>query len=266
MIDVLVLGTTQLRHQYFALQMIRWFDASIIMKIHNEDVIKYVGEESKIIREHITKFRETEMQFFFDIVNNNRELIKSHTIKTITNDINDDENVELIKELNPRLIVIHSINLIKDKLIDLFPKRIINLHAGLSPYYRGGGTNVFPFYNNELEYIGMTIHYIDKGIDSGDIIHQGKPIFEVNDNTHTIGCKNIILGAELMREVVNRYLSSDKPLPAYKQKLVDGKLYLWKHFTEETVKRINDNIQNGIVREYSKNPKSVKIIKLSELT
>jgi folate-dependent phosphoribosylglycinamide formyltransferase PurN len=45
----------------------------------------------------------------------------------------------------------------------------------------------------------MTIHYIDIGIDSGDIILQGRPRFEEGDDTHTIGCKNLILGAELMR-------------------------------------------------------------------
>ncbi|MBE3094977.1 MAG: hypothetical protein IMZ52_08080 [Actinobacteria bacterium] len=265
MIDVLVLGTTQLRHQYFALQMIKYFNASVIMKIHKGPVIKYTGKESRVIQKHTNDFKKIEEQFFLDMINKNSDIIKEHTVKLITNSINEKENIELIKQLNPKLIVVHSIDLIKDEIIKCFPKRIINLHAGLSPYYRGGGTNVFPFYNNELEYVGMTIHYIDIGIDSGDIIHQGRPTFEENDNTHTIGCKNVILGTELMKDVVCNYLSSDKPLSAYKQDISKGKLYLWKDFTEETIKRINKNIQEGIVRIYAKHPRNVPLVQWGKL-
>lgn len=266
MIDVLVLGTTQLRHQYFALQMIKYFNASIIMKIHEGPVIKYINKESKIVQKHINEFQKTEKQFFFDIVHKNQDIIKKHTIKMITNNINEEENIKLIKQLNPKLIVVHSIDLIKNELIKCFPKRIINLHAGLSPYYRGGGTNVFPFYNNELEYVGMTIHYIDIGIDSGDIIHQGRPIFDENDNSHIIGCKNVILGSELMKDIIDSYLFLDKPLPAYKQDLKNGKLYFWKDFTEDVVIKINKNIQNGIVKLYANNPKTVPLVRWGRLT
>jgi methionyl-tRNA formyltransferase len=260
MIDVLVLGTTQLRHQYFALQMIKHFNASIITKIHNGPVVKYTGEKSDIVQSHTNNFEIIEKQYFFDIVNKNKDLIKKHTIKTITNDINEEENVEMIKQLNPKLIVVHSIELLKDKIINYFPNKIINLHSGLSPYYRGGGTNVFPFYNNELEYVGMTVHYIDIGIDSGDIIHQGRPVFDENDTIHTIGCKNVILGTKLMIDVIKHQLREDKPLISYKQNKKDGKLYLWKDFTEDIVKRINKNMRKGMIKSYAKNPKRVPIV------
>ena len=266
MTDVLVLGTTQLRHKYFALKMIKHFDVSVITKVHNGPVVKYTGEKSDIVQKHTDDFEITEKRYFSDIVKENQSLINEHTVKTITNNINEEENIEMIKQLNPRLIVVHSIELLRDKIISCFPNRILNLHAGLSPYYRGGGTNVFPFYNNELEYIGMTIHYIDSGIDSGGIIHQGRPIFEENDDTHTIGCKNVILGSELMKDIIDSYLFLDKPLSAYKQDLKRGKLYLWKDFTEEVVIKINENIKNEMVKKYARNPKKVPLIRWGELT
>jgi len=266
MIDVLVLGTPKLRHQYFALQMIRRFNAFVIMKKYDEQTItKCKGEIPEVIQIHIDNFKETEERFFADKINVNRKLIKEHTIKIITSNINDKENVSIIKKLNPKLIAVHSIDLLKDELINLFPKRIINLHAGLSPYYRGGGTNIFPFYNNELEYVGMTVHYIDMGIDSGDIIHQGRPIFEEDDNTHTIGCKNVLLGTELTCNMIDKYLSLNEPLLAIKQDIKNGKLYRWKDFTQETVEKINKNIQEGMIREYARNPKYVPIVRWGEL-
>jgi methionyl-tRNA formyltransferase len=57
----------------------------------------------------------------------------------------------------------------------------------LSPYYRGSGTNFFPFVNNEPEYVGATFMYIDEGIDTGEIIHQIRPTIFLGDTIHHVG-------------------------------------------------------------------------------
>ena len=44
----------------------------------------------------------------------------------------------------------------KGKILKEFRSKIINAHLGLSPYYRGSGTNIFPFVNKEIEYVGVT--------------------------------------------------------------------------------------------------------------
>ena len=58
------------------------------------------------------------------------------------------------------------------KLINLYKNKIINVHAGLIPYYRGTGCNVWTFYNKKLEYTGMTVHFVNERIDDGKIICQ----------------------------------------------------------------------------------------------
>ena len=68
----------------------------------------------------------------------------------------------------------------------MYEGRFINIHLGLSPYYRGSGTNFFPFVNNELQFVGTTFMLIDKGIDTGRIIHQLRSDFKF-DNIHDIG-------------------------------------------------------------------------------
>ena len=47
---------------------------------------------------------------------------------------------------------------------------IINLHTGPSPYTRGGNCNLYALRDGHPEWVGVTVHYIDPGIDSGELI------------------------------------------------------------------------------------------------
>lgn len=66
--------------------------------------------------------------------------------------------------------------ILKKDIIDLFPNKIINLHISLLPYNRGADPNLWSYLENSPK--GVTIHKIDKGIDTGDILLQK----EVKDN------------------------------------------------------------------------------------
>jgi len=220
-IDLLVTCPDKLRHKYFSIELTKAFpNSGILIEQPNVGSSKYTEE------------------------------IQNHF---------DQATVSLIQNLNPKVTVVHGTSIIKLNLISLFSNRLINLHAGLSPYYRGSGTNVFPFYNRELEYVGMTIHYINEGIDTGDIILQARPEFEKGDNTHTIGCKSVILGTELMKKVVEKQLTEGKPLFAVEQK-GESKYYKRKDFTEEILRTINQNLKQGLVEDYIQNPKKIDLI------
>jgi methionyl-tRNA formyltransferase len=90
----------------------------------------------------------------------------------VTGAINSQEVLDFIERLQPDLIMVSGTSLIKAGILELKPsKGIINLHTGLSPYVKGGPncTN-WCISNNTLHLIGNTIMWIDKGIDSGNII------------------------------------------------------------------------------------------------
>jgi methionyl-tRNA formyltransferase len=61
------------------------------------------------------------------------------------------------------------------------PDKIINLHISLLPYNRGSNPNVWSFLEDTPK--GVTIHYIDEGIDTGDILFQKEIIFEEDNET-----------------------------------------------------------------------------------
>lgn len=70
-------------------------------------------------------------------------------------------------------------HIIKKDIIDKFINRIINLHISLLPYNRGADPNFWSYIEQTPK--GVTIHYIDEGLDTGDIIVQK----EVQDNIET---------------------------------------------------------------------------------
>ena len=60
---------------------------------------------------------------------------------------------------------------IPQKVIEYYPNRILNIHPALLPKFRGSNPWFWMYYNMEKKG-GVTIHYIDEGEDTGDIIYQ----------------------------------------------------------------------------------------------
>lgn len=87
-------------------------------------------------------------------------------------DINSEDFWISVKEYNVDMFVSMSFNQIfKERLLNLPPLKTINCHAGKLPFYRGRNILNWALINDEKEF-GITVHYLDTGIDTGDIILQ----------------------------------------------------------------------------------------------
>lgn len=88
--------------------------------------------------------------------------------------INKPSSLEIIKSYNPDLLVsIAGNQIFRKNLINLAPKGCINLHTALLPKYRGLMPSFWVLKNNE-KYTGVSVFFVDEGIDSGPIIVQKK--------------------------------------------------------------------------------------------
>ena len=101
------------------------------------------------------------------------EYAKSHGIDYMTPvQINSEEFYLKACEYNCDLFVSMSFNQIfRKRIIELPRLNTINCHAGKLPFYRGRNILNWALINDEKEF-GITVHYIDEGIDTGDIILQ----------------------------------------------------------------------------------------------
>jgi methionyl-tRNA formyltransferase len=86
--------------------------------------------------------------------------------------INSEEFLKSIDSYNCDLFVSMSFNQIfRKKIINVPHLGVINCHAGKLPFYRGRNVLNWALINDEKEF-GITVHYVDEGIDTGDIILQ----------------------------------------------------------------------------------------------
>jgi len=70
-------------------------------------------------------------------------------------------------------------HMIRQPVLDWFRGRIINLHISLLPWNRGADPNLWSWIDGTPK--GVTIHYVDAGVDTGDIIAQREVLFSGNE-------------------------------------------------------------------------------------
>ena len=87
---------------------------------------------------------------------------------------------------------------LKPDFLSLLPKGCINLHPAYLPYNRGAHPNVWSIVDKTPA--GVTLHYIDEGIDTGDIIRQVQVPVVFTDTGETLYRKLEAAGLELLRE------------------------------------------------------------------
>jgi len=130
--------------------------------------------------------------------------------------INHPESVKSIKKYDPDLLIsILGNQIFKEPIIDLAPKGCLNLHTALLPKYRGLMPTFWVMKNDE-EYTGVSVFFVDEGIDSGPIIVQEKVKIgnktqeELIKHTKKIGMESIAKAVDLIeKDQVNLIENND---------------------------------------------------------
>lgn len=115
--------------------------------------------------------------------NNVRKVLTDFKIPEIelTKSINHPDSVAALQALKPDLLIsILGNQIFKEPIFNLAPKGCLNLHTALLPKYRGLMPTFWVLKNQE-KYTGVSVFYVDKGIDSGPIVVQKK--VEIGDRT-----------------------------------------------------------------------------------
>ena len=112
---------------------------------------------------------------------------------------------ELIEELNKYradLFVVVAFRILPEEIIFLPPKGVINLHASLLPKYRGAAPIQWALLNGEKE-TGVTTFYIEKKVDTGDIILQKPVKIYPDDNAGKLHDRLSKIGAQVVLDTVS---------------------------------------------------------------
>lgn len=109
--------------------------------------------------------------------------------------IHEPIDLELIDRYSPDLVISYNYQyIIKEDVINAMGGQIINMHISFLPWNRGASPNVWSFIDDTPK--GVTIHRLEKGLDTGKIIVQRELFFD--ENVETLSTTYQKLNAEIV--------------------------------------------------------------------
>ncbi len=185
-----------------------------------------------------------EAAFFFP---NDRPRLNRPDLLCEVPHVNHPRVLELVERLDPDVIAVFGTSLIRGELLGKGRLGMVNLHGGLSPHYRGADGTFWALYNGEPHKVGCTIHYIDRGIDTGRLIAHVCPQVQEGDDELGLFWRAVKDSAEVYAELMDR-LERREPLGAVQKER--GHLYqvkdrLWKH-ERELAKKMRGGLLKGV--------------------
>ena len=116
--------------------------------------------------------------------------------------VNDDRCLELIQTLDPQLVVVNGTRIISERILLATAATFIDMHAGITPAYRGVHGAYWALVNGDAEHCGVTVHLVDAGIDTGAIIGSALIQPTSTDNFVTYPLLQLSAGIPLMRSAI----------------------------------------------------------------
>jgi methionyl-tRNA formyltransferase len=125
--------------------------------------------------------------------------------------INSPESRRVLRRFEPAVIAVANFSqILKPSVLAIPPRGCVNLHPSLLPKYRGPSPFYWALQNRERQ-TGVTVHYVDEGIDSGDII--GQVAFEIGarDREVTLRARAAAVGARLLVDALEQIAAGTAP-------------------------------------------------------
>ena len=141
--------------------------------------------------------------------------------------VNDEKTIKALQDLDPAIVVINGTRIISQKVIDCIPGRFLNMHAGITPLYRGVHGAYWSLAGHDRDHCGVTVHLVDKGIDTGGILDQVVIQPAREDNFVTYPLLQIASGIPCLTRVVQTMLQGIVEEVA----APEGESRLWSHPT-----------------------------------
>ena len=136
--------------------------------------------------------------------------------------------------------IVRQIIISQKNIIEKINATLLNMHAGITPKYRGVHGGYWALVNQDIEHCGVTVYLVDPGIDTGGIISQKQIIITKKDNYATYPLLQLIKGLECIEEAITQ-IENGKLI--IQKNGLDSKLYYHPTVIEYFYNRIFNNIK-----------------------
>lgn len=220
-------------------------------------VVKDTEQKSTVMERYFERVQEAERLIFerprFVQKNINLFIMKTGDLSLLDQDV-------MFPALQSDYYVVFGASYIRGWLIDfLVENKAINIHMGVSPYYRGSSSNFWPLFDGNPLLVGSTIHLLSKGLDNGDILFHAMP--EVQDHAAFEYSMRAVLSAHvaLIQRISDKTIFSLPRIPQSKLK----EIRYTKHidFTDEVAEAFlsRDLSNSELIRQIKNSPKPMLV-------
>ncbi len=112
------------------------------------------------------RIREIEREFGFD----ESQIDPTRVIRVAS--VNSERTEMLLQRLTPDVVIVNGTRIISKRILTCVPAPFVNMHAGITPLYRGSHGAYWALVQRNPEACGVTVHVVDAGIDTGKILGQ----------------------------------------------------------------------------------------------
>lgn len=153
-------------------------------------------KKSNIMQNYFQRVMKSEKDLFGEI---SFLPVNVRTLSIKSGDLNGIEDTVLEEALKADIFIVFGASYIKGWLIDfLIDKKALNIHLGISPYYRGTACNFWAMYDDNPSHVGATIHYLSKGLDNGRILFHALPLVKDSTDPFFFTMKSVLASHEAL--------------------------------------------------------------------
>ena len=196
-----ILTTRSTHHEYFIHKISENFDNFTIV----------YESEKKQKKEKLNPFEKKRDEYEKKIINKYKINLKKKILKV--KNINANNLANHLK-LNCDYLIVFGTNKIKNKLLKYFKNKIFNLHGGDPQKYRGLDSHYWCIYHNDFKSLISTIHFLDKNLDTGNIIYRKKINFSPRNKIYHLRLLNtkilVYISLKLLRKLKKKQKISSR--------------------------------------------------------
>jgi len=116
--------------------------------------------------------------------------------------VNRSETISILSKIDPDIVIVNGTRIISEKVLGCVPAKFVNIHAGITPAYRGVHGAYWALVERNKNACGVTVHLVDTGIDSGNILEQGLITPTKEDSFVTYPLLQLGEGIPLLKKVI----------------------------------------------------------------
>lgn len=193
---VVIFTTETLHHTFFVKEMSKVLDnLEVICEIPIDLNSKY-----NTFHEFEEKREEFEKKIWFD---NKSKQLKDYANICKFKSINSPEAYNYIKKNNEGIFIVFGTGIINKKIIDLNNNFFFNLHGGDPVNYRGLDSHLWSIYYKDFISLKTTLHKLDKGIDTGEIVDQENLKLDSNSSLINLRVSNTVICVNLVKKLID---------------------------------------------------------------